>query len=181
MRAAERRGKKIQLYKFVIARSDVTEALRTFRLVDAQGRNYPLYDPLFQGAVISYSRPFKASKPFGRLSGSWAKFEDPPLQTTHDFLIRTRDRYVAHGDIEVRKVKIVPRGALWPYRDPNPALTAAVSTTWRVTEPFDRVIDTCQDLSRRIHEESERLFQELYGDRSDLPGEPFMLDPDDDP
>lgn len=176
----ERRGKKTQLHKLLVAGHDIGEAAEMFSRFrqPGGGMSYPLGVPLFQAGVVAYARPFTRNLPLGPLAARWSKFDDPSFQTIHDFLMNARNRYVAHGD--VREVQIVPLGA--PTSDGTPArqLMYVITTTWETTEPFDRAIELCSDLRRRLNTEGHRLLSELYEKRSDLPKVAFRLDPDDD-
>jgi hypothetical protein len=176
----ERRGKKGQLYRILVAGHDIAEATRLFqrfRQPDG-GMDYPLGDPVFQTAVVAYARPFTRNRPYGSLPDAWSKFPDPSLRKIHEFLVDARDRYIAHGD--VREIDIVPPQAPLPDGTPAPDFWAVIKTSWGMTVPFDRTLQLCADLGGRLRLEGDRLLRELYHGRGGVPTTAFRLDPDDD-
>jgi hypothetical protein len=175
-----RRGKKKQLYKLVIGWDDINMAWHALQPLATGKSHVPLYDPLFQAAVIAYARPFSDNDPFGPLPGKWSRFSDPRLQEVHDFLVRGRDEHVAHADAAVREVRIVPAGATTLDGSAAPETTFTILSRWRARWGVERVIETCDDLRRRLLEEAQRLLHELFVGRPGLPRESFKLDTDDD-
>lgn len=125
-----RRKKKLELYKLVVARSDISICWRTCELVleRVSGHEDPLFQPLFYAAVISYGRPFEGNKTTGPLSRHWSDYREPRLREMHRRLMETRHGLVAHSDVDVRTMMIHPPGTLLP-RASKP--TKSVSTSPR--------------------------------------------------
>jgi len=177
---AARRGKKIQLHRLAVARSDIAVALDAARLVCERVSKMgdSLYVPLFVATVTAYARPFKRSEPYGALPADWSRFSNARSQKLHDDLIEARDTYVAHSDSGSRTVDIIPAGT--SFRGHRAAgLSVAIKTTWWKVEFFPRIIAHCEDLFGRLDEETERLLHELFDGIAGVAINPFPLDPED--
>ena len=174
--------RKRELHKLVVARSDVNAARHACEVLLTRIKDLgdDLYMPLLYAAAISYGRPFSDNRPIGPLPGRWRRFDDPRLQKTHDDLLETRNKLVAHSDPAERTVDIYPPGA--PLGKTG-LVSGGVSVSIRLggvftIARFQDVYDTCMDLGGRLNDEVQALLQELYGNR-ELPKTDFPLTFDD--
>jgi hypothetical protein len=176
-----RSAKKKELYKLAVARTDITSAMDTCNLIIENVGHIgdDFYLPLFHAIVIAYARPFTRNRPLGRLSAEWSTFSTPDFQETHDDLIRSRDKFIAHSDEEVRRVEIYPPGA--PLGETG-YLSGSVGVAVRtIAFPLSRFHDIrvlCSDLGHRLESRINILLAELYNSR-ELPNESFTLTFDD--
>lgn len=181
----KRSFRKRELYRLLLARSDITAALEACRLFRSQvdKLGHPLYYPLFAAIVVCYARPFTKNRPLGPLPNKWATFAHPMAQKTHDQILDARHQLIAHSDIDARGAMIVPPGFV-VGRDEGKELVSdevAVQTTvdyfplsffrvnaWRVIH----------DLGSRLNEAIEPVVDELY-QGMELPARPFTIRIDD--
>lgn len=169
--------KKINLYKLIVARSDITAALTACRLfrekVDRLG--HELYYPLYCSIIICYGRPFSDNRPLGALPSQWRKFSSPRLQVTHDELIEARNGLIAHSDLKVRKVNIVPEGAKLGETDlQHHGIGLTIDSYYFPLSRYRDIHDTCFDLGNRLNQAVEDEIEKLYG-KMDLPMRAFSL------
>ncbi|MBW3670085.1 MAG: hypothetical protein KY432_00265 [Acidobacteria bacterium] len=173
---AARSHRKRDLYRMIVARSDITAALGTCELILDQITDLSdeLLAPLYHAVVVSYARPFTANKPHGHLPSKWSKFREERLQRLHDSLIEQRHQYVAHSDADVRTVDIIPPGATIPQF--GPAISLGVQVAMRLPDPgyFEDVRELCLNLGSRLNEAVSSELQELYRDM-ELPRARFRL------
>lgn len=179
--AGRRAATKRELYRLVIARSDVKAALETCDLLlkNVTSLSHELYEPLYFAVVISYSRPFTRNEPAGALKPRWRQFTNSALKEAHDRLLEARNKIVAHSDH--RAVKIAPRGYPVPgFKGARFARTGVfVASTYYQVGWFKTVRAVCLDLGRRLDAECKSLLSELYDGRQ-LPPDAFLLTFDDD-
>jgi hypothetical protein len=176
-----RAAKKKELYKLVVARSDITSAMGTCDLmkknVDAVGNE--LYQPLFHAIVIAYARPFTRNKPLGPLSTEWPNFSNPEFQQTHDELIKARHQFIAHSDEEVRRVEIFPHGSSIKETGlKSGGVGVGIRNIAFSLSYFEHIRALCYDLGYRLNRRVEDLLAELYNGQK-LPNEAFQLTFDD--
>lgn len=176
-----RSRQKMELYKLLVARSDIDAArasadlfLKTVRDISNE-----LYYPLFTATVICYARPFTNNEPYGALPKKWAKFSNVKFQDTHDSLMKARNEIVAHSDMSVRKAMIVPSGALIGKLENGKEIKSvgigAQTNYYLFRENQIRdVYNLTRDLGRRINSEIERKVADLY-DGMELPAVAFSL------
>lgn len=165
-----------ELFKLVIARSDIHAALNTSLYVIEHVKDLKdeLWIPLQDAVVISYSRPFTRNRPFGGLADEWGVFEDPQLQALHDELLGLRHQTIAHSDAEVRKVLIVPPAVDFGAVGKTKGL-GVVSTTTKVPPArFHKIQELCLDVGRRLNTAVDERLVALYGS-VDLPNTAFDL------
>lgn len=173
-----RSKQKMNLYKLVVARSDIKAAFETCELfmktVDNLGHD--LYYPLFCSIVICYGRPFSDNEPIGPLPGYWSKFSDKRLQETHDDLISTRNKLVAHSDLDIRKVIIYPPDT---HVEKTKLISGNVGVGIRSfyfpLKRFPIIHKTSLDLGHRLNNVIEEEIKKIYGGGMDLPNAPFPL------
>ena len=178
--------KKRNLYRLAVARSDISASLHACDLLLSEInkanpydpydplRN-PLYQPLVEAIVISYSRPFTRNKPYGALPAKWGKMGHVKLQEIHDDLIASRAKAVAHSDFEERKIMITPPGAKIGKTELRTGGLGIIVTKRIFTAVYIRDIkNLCQVLGGAINRVVEDLNKELHGDRL-LPNEAFEL------
>ena len=96
--------RKKELYKLLIARSDITASLNACKsmLDRVDGMGHELYYPLYSAIVVCYSRPFTNNKPHGALSRKWYTFENALNKKTHGELLKARHELIAHSDMSVK-------------------------------------------------------------------------------
>ena len=188
----DRRQLKRNLRLFAIARSDLVAAQRcvnllqqVIRVTGADAIRQPEFAPLQHALVITYARPFTPTKTSQRLTGRWARFEDPRLNRAHATALRMRNSFVAHSDEEQRQVTIIPPGApaVRGHKMRLPADSEVVgiriSSQLLPTSMIDALAHCCRDVGGRLNQEVWRLQGELYDGRTDLPSEPFLVTDDD--
>ena len=176
-----RKKKKINLYKLIVARSDITAALTACGLfiekVDRLGHD--LYYPLYCSIIICYGRPFSDNKPLGPLPSQWRKFSSPRLQATHNELIDARNSLIAHSDLKVRKVNIVPEGAkIGETNLQHHGIGLTIESYYFPLLRYRDIHDTCFDLGNRLNQAVEDEIEKLYGQMY-LPKRAFPLRFDD--
>lgn len=177
-----RSTRKQALYKIAVAVSDVgaaLEACRMLRTLPGGMNNFRLYDALSCAMIVCYARPFKRSKPLGKLPDEWTKFSRSDFQDAHDDLIDARDRFIAHSDMSIRQVSICGPGTragqteLFIGRDPGD-IGVAISTQCFGPERLEVIEATIFDLGVRLEEAKQQALDELYGGM-DLPRGAFKL------
>ena len=175
--APSRSKQKKELYKLLIARSDVFSAHKTCTLLlnRVKGLGDELYAPLFHAAVISYGRPFVDNKSTGVLSKHWGEFQDSRLKNAHARIIKTRHELVAHSDLLARPIDIIPAGAVVADQlEPSAKLGIKITSYYYPRSHFIDMHDTCVDLISRLTERTDLLLSGLY-DNLELPSTPFRL------
>ncbi len=176
-----RSKQKKELYKLAVARSDITGAQKTCRVIleRVSGLGDELYPPLFHAAVVSYGRPFVDNKSTGPLSRHWGDFSDARLRQTHTKLIQTRHELVAHSDSTVRALDIVPPGVkVAPGLPPSQHVGLKIASYYYPQQMFIDTFDTCADLIGRLNSRIDELLSILY-DQVDLPDKLIPLTFDD--
>ena len=170
-------SRKKQFYKLVVARSDITAALNACELFLSRVKDLGdrLYIPLLTAMVVCYSRPFSKNKPLGPLPKKWHRFDNRRFQEIHKALLKLRNKTVAHSDLEIRKVFIIPKGArIRKTNIKSPSLGVGISNSSLAMEMIPEIRETCLDLGRRLNTEINEQLQLLFGDK-DLPSEEFEL------
>lgn len=175
-----RSHQKRDLYRLLIARSDMNASLRACELILKTVKSIKdekLY-PLTTSVVVCYSRPFTKNEPYGSLPKKWSKFDNPQYQATHDRLLQARHELFAHSDMKVRKAQIVPPNVpLGVDGDKvlkSPEIGTQVSYKLFEIGFFKIIKETNLDLGRRMQVEIDKLIIELYGNM-ELPNEIFNL------
>lgn len=175
-----RSQQKKNLYKLLIARSDVGASLTACKLMreTVSGFESELYYPLFAAVVVCYARPFTNNEPYGALPSKWAQFSDTSRQETHDKIIKARHELIAHSDMIVRKASIIPPGVASGKLGERELTSTKIGTqTSLYLYPmpfFNKVWETALDLYSRLNAEIDRLVDTLY-DGMDLPSHSFDL------
>src|SRR5260221_9575510 len=186
-----RAQKKLELHKLALAHSDVHAAYKTaehFLEVIGPiavkkpglyaGMDQPLYNPLIEAFIISYSRPFVPNKSLGELSKDWGTFSDTRLQKAHRRILQARNELIAHSDGLVRRVKIHPPSDSESKAVPRMGLGFGIRTYWFTLSQIGTFYHTASDLGQRLLKAAEALLEELYGGM-DLPAKEFELNRDD--
>ena len=182
-----RSEKKREIYKLILAQSDIGAACRTCehflavigpRAAKSSGRyagmDHPLYRPLLEAIVISYTRPFTGSKTIGKLKQKWGKFGNPQFQAAHDKILGARNELVAHSDRFARSVKIEPPGARKFGTIQSKEVGFSIRGYWFTVRDVNAFYRTAGDLAARLLAEVEKLLADLYGGM-DLPARAFDL------
>ena len=154
--------------RLAIAQRDIGEARRAIQLIrklKASERD-DLFERLVSAAIISYARPFIATKLYPGISRKFAKFDNRGAKTFHNELISFRNRFVAHCDRRDVKVGILPKGTQFRGKG-NAIYTVAkhatsVSTQWfraRGLSPFEEL---CSLQLERLGHEIDRLSNQLF-------------------
>jgi hypothetical protein len=170
-------GKKY-LYKIVVARSDITEAMRTCDLFLSKIKsiNDELYFPLLCSIIVSYSRPFTSNKPLGKLSTKWGKYKNAKFREKHETILELRDKAMAHSDLDIKKVYICPKGTHNVTTGKKfPGLGVYITNKAFRIQAFKIIRDMCCDLKERLSVEIKRQLDTLYGKQELRPKE-FLLD-----
>jgi|SRR3989344_8263988 len=169
---------RINLYKLVIARNDITEALLTTELFlkTVSSISSPYFQPLQDAIVIAYARPFTGNAPYGALAKKWSVFSDVAMESTHEMLIHTRMKLVAHSDMTYRRVVIMPKGTsmLPGETQPNEDVVLRVSTKKIALTTFPLIRNLCLDLGSRLDDEVEKITDAFISDEN-FPKAPFDL------
>lgn len=172
--------KKRELYKLLVARSDITASLNSCKqlLEMVDGLGHKLYYPLFTAVVICYARPFTKNKPFGSLPEKWYKFNDAMLKEIHEDLLKARHELIAHSDMTVKEAYIIPPGYEMG-KDGEKSIVSEFVAVQTTTEYFPRPMfekahKLCMFQGSRLNEEIDKLVTELYGNM-ELPNAPFKI------
>jgi hypothetical protein len=183
-----RTEKKRELNKLILAHSDVYAAFKTCEHFLAiigphtvrnpskyPGMDHPLYFPLIEAIVISYSRPFTPNDSLGELKKEWHRFQDARLQDAHRLILQARNELVAHSDMLIRKVVIQPPGdsKIEGYR--SVGVGYGIKGYWFTIEQVEIFCVTAGNLAKRLHEATEHLLEDLYGGM-ELPAKEFDLE-----
>lgn len=173
-------SRRKQFYKIVVARQDIKAALDACKLFLSKVRSMgdDLYFPLLTAIVVCYSRPFSRNKPLGPLPKKWHTFDKPEFTKIHETILDLRDKTIAHSDLAIRKVSILPKGT--PIG--NSGLTSGLGVIMRDValpmEIFPRIEAVCLDLGSRLNLEVKKEIRALFGSK-DLPPKEFELTFDD--
>ena len=166
-----------EFYKIVIARSDITNAMRLcdlFLRVVSDIQN-PFYFALQDAIVTSYARPFSRNKPFGSLTDKWKEFGDLQQSDLHNRLVGMRNQSVAHSDMSVRRVYIRPPGtAIEALNDKNEAFGVEIENQYLEINDIRLIQLLCRELGSRLNVEVDKELEEIYGQMS-LPPEAIQL------
>lgn len=155
-------------------------ACRTFvETVDSMG--HALYYPLLCATCICYAKAFVESRDsgLGPLSGHWREFPDKRLQNAHNLMIKARHEIVAHNDMDVRKVSIVPPGTQLTRTIKPVGVGIQVNIYYFQLSVFRDFMDTCQFQIDRLSKAIDEEILVLYG-LSQLPTDVFPLTFEDD-
>lgn len=169
---------RIELYKIAVANSDISEALITTRLFleEVKDMQNPLYRALQDTIIISYSRPFKRSEPFGELDSRYLDILDRDTKNFHNKIISLRDKVIAHSDWSDRKVQIVPIGNKpTSNSDPNKEVAIQISTKRLPISEFRQIEKLCMLVGGSLDRLMQNKIKNFYGDSSLLPEKPFDL------
>lgn len=175
-----RSHQKRDLYRLLIARSDIYASLNACNLILNNVKSIKdenLY-PLTTSVVVCYSRPFTANKPYGALPKRWSKFDNPLYQNTHDMLLQARHELFAHSDMDIRKAQIIPPNVPFVIDGDkdlkSPEISTQVSYKLFAIDFFKIVKETNLDIGKRIQAEINKLTIDLYADM-ELPNKEFYL------
>jgi len=179
-----RSKRKQELYKLLVARSDITASLNSCKqmLKKVDGLGHELYHPLYTAIVICYTRPFTKNKPYGALPKKWYTFDDNELNEIHEDLMRTRHELIAHSDMTVKEAFIVPAGCEIGKDGDKPLVSdyigVQISMQYFPRPMFERIHNLCVFQGSRINDEIDLLVEELY-EGMELPARPFKIRIDD--
>ena len=172
--------RKKELYKLVVARSDITASLNACKVMleKVHGMGHELYYPLYSAIVVCYSRPFTNNKPYGSLAKKWYTFEDLLHKKTHKELLKARHELIAHSDMTVKEAMIVPPNVEIGIKSKKPIVSnyIIVQTTlyYYPRSLFENSKSLCLFQRSRISVEIDNLLEELY-EGMDLPNAPFKI------
>ncbi|KLD78633.1 hypothetical protein ACFOPN_07250 [Xanthomonas hyacinthi] len=145
-----------------------------------QGPDHPLYFHLFSSSVVAYAKPFVDNKSFGSLPKEWRKFEHPWMSQVHNDAIKARHEVIAHNDDKVRKMWVLPPGAM-----PPGALAAAANGLSLKIEGyyvgggfFISLAHLCDYQIYRLNHAVDEELCALY-EGQPIPSEEFLLTLDD--
>lgn len=101
------------LARLILASSDIQKAIKASQLFKSQikSNRHPLFDPLQEAAVISYSRPFTDNKGVGALPNKYSKYSSKIHNQLHKEVLTRRNVFVAHSDSDVRDVLVFTKGS----------------------------------------------------------------------
>jgi hypothetical protein len=168
---------KKELYKFIVANSDIYAAKYACDcfVENVSNMQDTLYFPLLETIIISYSRPFSANKPLGSLHKKWGIFKKDRYNLLHKRILEMRNKIIAHSDFEIRKVQIIPPYCLIPVLEQRTQnIDFGIKTQALQIESVPIIRDMCINLGQRLLKEIEYRIDALYKDRI-LPAEPFDL------
>jgi len=175
-----RSKRKKELYKLLVARSDITASLNSCKqiLEKVDGLGHELYYPLYTAVVICYTRPFTNNKPHGALPKKWYTFDDEILSETHNDLISARNELIAHSDMTIKEAYVVPAGCEIGKDGDKPLVSdfIGVQTTMHYfpRPMFEKICNLCMFQGTRINQEIDDLITELY-EGMELPSKPFKI------
>ncbi len=154
--------------RLAIAQRDIGEARRAIQLIkefNASERD-DLYERLISAAVVSYCRPFVATKQYPGIALKFHTFENRGFQAFHDEMILFRNRFVAHCDARDIKVQILPKGTQFRGKG-NSLYTVAkhatsVSTRWFRSKGLPPFEELCVFQLDRLGDEIALLSNRLF-------------------
>ena len=154
--------------RLAIAQRDIGEARRAIQLIrefNASERE-DLYERLISAAVISYCRPFVATRQYPGIAPKFRRFENRAFQTFHNEMISFRNRFVAHCDTRDIKVQILPKGTQFRGKG-NSVYTVArhatsVSTLWFPAKGLSPFEELCSFQLERLGDEIALLSNQLF-------------------
>jgi hypothetical protein len=169
--------RKENLYRVVAARSDMGTAYRAAAILanEPEDLDSNYHAALHTAMIVSYARPFTHNEPVGQLGKKWRTFAHPNGAGIHEELMRLRHKMVAHSDVTLRRVFIIPKGT-----DRGPAgIADALGTSLRgevlSEERLRQAEGHCYALGSRINDYVEDELAALYGDLN-LPPEKLELE-----
>ena len=170
---------KKELYKLLIARSDITASLNTCKLLleKVDGMGHELYYPFYTAIVTCYCRPFTQNKPYGALGKKWYSFEDEVMKDTHESLLDARHELIAHSDMNVKEAIIVPPGVKTGPDGDDQIVSDFIGVTTMHYFPrpmFEKTYNLCLYQGTRINTEIDILIDRLYRGM-ELPNAPFKI------
>ena len=158
------------IYLIVMARDSVNEALATINTAiekDIQ-QDSPFFTPLQSAVAISYGRVFAKIEYVGKLSDDWSKFDTAQRQKTHDWLIYTRDKFVAHSDHFPDRVLVYPAKTVRGDGSTSEFISCETLAYYYTSQDYMHVQDLCIDLATRLHIELSDQLNKAYGDLADF-------------
>ncbi len=177
----KRSQQKKNLYRLLMARSDIMAALNAcdLILINVDSLKDELLYPLTTAVVVCYTRPFTDNKPYGSLPERYSKFDNPRFKIVHESLIKARHETFAHSDMNVRNAMIVPPNMSFGKTNKGVELTSpfvGVQVSYHLWLPdfFTDVRTTILALGSRLQKEIEELKDCLYSGM-ELPNEPFTI------
>ena len=171
---------KKNLYKLLLARSDITASLNACELIlkDITDLGEKRLYPLTTAVVVCYVRPFTKNRPFGSLTKKWSKFSEVKFKNVHDKLIKARHEIFAHSDMNIRKVQIVPPNVSVIKNGKKEIKSSHIGTQSNFylfsIDFFKSVRRLILDLGGRLQKEIDRLINDLYSNL-ELPNKEFYL------
>ena len=176
-----RSQQKKDLYRLLLARSDIKAALDACDLIlkNVDSLKDELLYPLTTAVVVCYARPFTQNKPYGPLPKKYAKFDNQIFQAVHEKLIKARHETFAHSDMNVRKAIVVPPNVVIGRTEKGVELKSSkvgVQVSYYLWQPnaFKDVRDAILDLGSRLQTEIEELQAHLYSGM-ELPNAKFTI------
>ncbi|MEE9555381.1 MAG: hypothetical protein V3W18_13925 [candidate division Zixibacteria bacterium] len=173
--------RKQELYKLIVAHSDIYAALYACELFIERIKEMrdPLYFPLLSTIIIFYSKPLTVNKPFGKLSPRWYKYDNEQHKKIHKMILEMRDKVVAHSDLEIRKVHIVPPFTkVSEFIEPSDYIGFNITTQILKVDSVSHIREMCKAVGNRILKGIEESLEEIYG-KAILPPYAFELTFDD--
>jgi hypothetical protein len=188
---SERRSRKKKLFqKLVLAQSDVHSGFKACELFmekiglpeianrkETAGMSNPLYLPLLDAIIISYSRPFTDNDGLGVLQKKWSQFDNQQFAEAHKYILRYRNELVAQTDQDVRKIQIVPPNVcVVPTSNGSRTIGLGfrVHSYWVAMRQIPVMGQLAAYQATRLWDEVNKLFDELY-EGMDLPNKEFYL------
>lgn len=168
---------KRNLYKLILARSDITSALFTCRYCQENVKDIrnKIWLPLQEAIIVTYSRPFTDNKPLGSLKKSWGIFPNGKLQSVHKKILEARDKQIAHSDLEQNKVSIVPKGVPAPPDNHISSSVMILISSFKFPLAFFEDVEIlCSYIGKRLNIEIDSELERLYGKSTST--EKFDLD-----
>ena len=141
------------------------------------GMNNPLYLPLLEAIIISYSRPFINNDSLGILPKRWSQFEDKKLKEAHDSILKYRNELVAHSDNTVRTIQIFSPNANFGPMQKEKKMEGpgfAIRTFWIPLGRVQTFYQLCHFQGQRLVKEVMEMLDDLYGGM-ELPDKAFDL------
>jgi len=164
------------LYRLVVARSDFNEALQSARygIAHIRDERNPLWAPLQDAALVSYARPFTSNKPFGKLPSRYEQFDSLDLRQLHQQILELRHKTIAHSDLKIRSVIVVPRGVHYGPDEIGTPGGVVVKNRKLPIGVFREIEALCLLVVRRVNEDANVLVERMLTSQ-DIPDHAFDL------
>jgi len=158
-------------YKLAIALKDISDAKAILELIAERSLSYmdSLYQPLSNGFVVCYSKPFLHNKPFGKLESKWKAYKTTELLNAHKEILKLRNKLAAHSDASSHTAMFFSPGTIRAGKEDsmslliNDELEFAISTKLLNIDKLEVYHSMCSNLQDRLMNEVDKKMVSIRG------------------